>query len=325
MPHLYTATYLATQPPQPHTVDPVATSFFAARTANGFPYDGADDPAFFCAQYFVQPVTWGVCRSDVRNNLDDGDVVGFFSATVDGAGMKYHFVAMQQVHTRLAVFSVGAQLRYRLFRGFGELISAFPRVANVLVDIPIGLPWSQCPVRPCDTLARRQLGTGRSSSVFPTPCRAASQAMDISEARRLNIAELGRSLSAQTWGICRKVAEVDGLLSDPAVRCRVREIHPEVCFWGLSGGRSMQHSKSTREGVAERMAVLNRHEPRSQILLETVLREQWRKDVQPDDVADALVGFVTAAASGPIQRLQGQPASDQRDLPMEMLYVVSPV
>src|SRR5438045_3211337 len=64
----------------------------------------------------------------------------------------------------VAVFAEGTQLRYRLFHRFDELVAGFPRAIIILVDIPIGLPWSGCPTRPCDTLARRRLGAGRASS-----------------------------------------------------------------------------------------------------------------------------------------------------------------
>ena len=135
----------------------------------------------------------------------------------------------------VAVFADGDQLRYRLFHRFDALVESFPQAAAILVDIPIGLPRSDCRTRPCDALARRRLGAGRASSVFPAPSRATCGAANVAEARRLNIAELGRSLSAQAWGICTKVAEVDQFLrSDMAVRSRVHEVHPEVCFWGLN-------------------------------------------------------------------------------------------
>lgn len=222
----------------------------------------------------------------------------------------------------VAVFEDRGELCYRLFRRFDELVSVFP-AADILVDIPIGLPWNGCSVRPCDSLARKHLGAGRASSVFPAPCRSACSAVNIDEARRRNQAELGKSLSAQAWGICPKVAEVDAfLLLDQVARLRVREIHPEVCFWALNGQLPMPNSKKTVVGGAERVSLLSRYEPRSQQLLEKVLREQWRRDIQPDDVLDALVGFVTAsAAPATIQRLQCHPKRDQKGLPMEMLYV----
>ena len=223
----------------------------------------------------------------------------------------------------IAAFERDRRLDYRLCRTFAELLASFPNADCIFVDIPIGLPWAACPTRPCDALARRLLGKGRAPSVFPAPARGACNASSIGEARNLNIAELGRSLSAQAWGICAKVAEVDTVMrSAPMARNRVREIHPEVCFWGLNGARAMQHSKSTRPGRAERLTLLGMYEPRSQDLLASVMREQLRKDVQVDDVLDALVGFITATAPPASMRVvQGEPRCDQFGLPMEMVYV----
>lgn len=222
----------------------------------------------------------------------------------------------------IAVFSDGAAPGYALFPNFACLAAHFSNASRIMVDIPLGLPWRACPVRPCDALARRHLGGGRASSVFPAPTRAACRASSIEEARRLNLEEIGRSLSAQSWGICPKVAEVDGyLLSHSKARSQVREVHPEICFWSLNGGAPMQHSKKTERGLAERLAVLRQHLPQSQSLLETVLRERLRREVQPDDVVDAIAAFITAAGRPDlIQSLQGQPACDANGLPMEMVY-----
>ena len=44
-------------------------------------YDWGDDPSFFSAKYMLSDVnraTWGVCRRDVRADLEKGDVVVFF-------------------------------------------------------------------------------------------------------------------------------------------------------------------------------------------------------------------------------------------------------
>lgn len=35
------------------------------------------------------------------------------------------------------------------------------------------------------------------------------------------------------------------------------EVHPEVCFWALSGQRPMAHNKKTKEGAADRLSILN--------------------------------------------------------------------
>lgn len=222
----------------------------------------------------------------------------------------------------VAVYVDGAHLGYGLFRGFQQLLTTHRAASTVLVDIPIGLPWSACPSRPCDVLARRLLGRRRASSVFPAPSRPACHAQNLAEARARNLTEVKRSLSAQAWGICEKVAEVDTLLlANAEERRRVREVHPELCFWALNGGHPMLYAKSTRQGRDERLAVLNGVDARCGDLLERVLREQRRKDVQPDDVLDALSALFTASASqlAPVA-LRGDPTHDLHGLPMEMLH-----
>ena len=105
---LFTATYLVNRNLQePPGAGDVARAFFEARQVIGpdaFPYDGADDPAFFCARHFDAPVTWGVCRTDVRNQVAPGDWVAFFSgerlATGDGQDIDYRFVGVLQVASR---------------------------------------------------------------------------------------------------------------------------------------------------------------------------------------------------------------------------------
>jgi predicted RNase H-like nuclease len=222
----------------------------------------------------------------------------------------------------MAVYADGAELAYGVFGSVAALLEALPDAALVLIDVPIGLPWSGCRARPCDVMARRVLGRARASSVFPAPSRPAATADSVEQARARNLAEVGRSLSAQAWGICPKVAEVDGLLqAQPALRSRVREVHPEVCFWALNGGTAMQHRKAERSGREERLAVIARYEPRVPALVTRVLAEHRRTSVQADDVLDAAVAFVTAAvAPGRLEALRGEPSHDPLGLPMEMVH-----
>lgn len=134
---------------------------------------------------------------------------------------------------------------------------------------------------------------------------------------------IGRSVGAQTWGISPKIAEVDRFLRADGARGRiVREIHPEVCFWALAGRNPMKHSKTTVEGHAERLRILQCYEPRISLLLSDVLSKTLRKDVQADDVLDAVVAFVTAEArDGELDSLVGVPSHDPAGLPIEMLYL----
>jgi predicted RNase H-like nuclease len=223
----------------------------------------------------------------------------------------------------LAVTRKGAGLEHRVFPHIRELVNGFRDAQRILVDIPIGLPWPGVPVRPCDQLARRLLGNPRRSSVFPVPCREALAACSLQEARAINTARIGKSVSEQTWGISPKIAQVDRfLLADNVRRLLVREIHPEVCFWALAGRRPMQHKKKTEEGLEERLAVLRHHEPCIASFLDYVLRDTLREEVQADDVLDATVAFVTSEArDGELASLVGDPSHDLAGLPMEMVYL----
>lgn len=214
-------------------------------------------------------------------------------------------------------------LHYGLFPSMGQLLETHEQSAHVLVDIPIGLPWKDCPRRPCDELARQVLGR-RHVCVFSAPSREACLAATKEEARKRNREVLGMSLSEQALGICGKVAEVDALMvSNASARSRVREVHPEVCFWAMNDEQPMAHAKTTSAGVAARLEVVSRRLPGASALLERVLRERPRTQVKADDVLDALVAYLTALA-GPSawQALRGAPANDLQGLPMEMLYCV---
>jgi predicted RNase H-like nuclease len=213
-------------------------------------------------------------------------------------------------------------LRYALFRALKALFEHHRDAERVFVDIPIGLPWRACPSRPCDVMARRTLGS-RHVCVFTPPCRAAARLGDKSEARKANLNELGRSLSEQALGICLKVNEADALMrTDASARTRIREVHPEVCFWALNGGTPLMHGKTTSAGIRARLELLSRREPLSKQLLQQILREQPRTHVKADDVLDALVAYVTAAEDPVrVSSLRGVPQFDQEGLPMEMLYV----
>jgi len=90
----------------------------------------------------------------------------------------------------------------------------------------------------------------------------------------------------------------------------------------LLAAGAMQHKKSSKAGLAERLQVLSRYEPCTEGFLRRALDETRRADVKADDVVDALVAFLTAEVPDKrLARLVGDPAADQCSLPMEMMYV----
>jgi predicted RNase H-like nuclease len=193
---------------------------------------------------------------------------------------------------------------------------------TILIDIPIGLVDSGVKERACDKEARRALGPKRGPSVFPVPARETLDASTYQRALAINRRIVGRGISVQSWGIAPKIKVIDGLLrTDATLRRKIRESHPEVCFWALNGARPMQHKKTTAEGRAERMTLLRRFLPAADAMFERATENYLRKQVARDDIIDAMVLAVTAKFGD--RRYCTFPASPPRDaygLPMEMCF-----
>ena len=201
----------------------------------------------------------------------------------------------------------------------------------VLVDIPIGLPNSSTPKRACDVAARKLLGRKRRSSVFPVPVRDVLDGglPPNSDAMRLTscLATGGKMcLSEQTFGILPKIDEVDRLLR----RCQkahriVRETHPEVCFATLHG-RPMEAPKKKKEGVEERLRVIERFLPGATKVIADAFGSLPRGQVAKDDIVDAMVCAITATAGmNQLQRLprdtaEWEPQHGGRALPMQIVH-----
>lgn len=148
----------------------------------------------------------------------------------------------------------------------------------IAVDVPIGLP--ERGPRPADLEARRFAGS-RASSVFPTPPRAVLEAEDYAEARRVALELTGKSVSAQTYALGRRILEVD---AHAATDERVIEVHPEVSFAELA--RRPLSSKHRLGGLVERR----------QLLVEAGIDvpEAARRIAEPD-LLDATIAAWTAA------------------------------
>lgn len=183
-----------------------------------------------------------------------------------------------------------------LFRTIQELWSEYKNIELILVDIPIGLREKGSTPRLCDIAARKLLTRKRSSSIFPTPCRAALYARSYLEANQINKDKSSKGLSKQTWNICGKIREVDILLKNDA---RAREVFvesmPELCFFSLAKGKPMQNYKKTREGIEERLSILYTFCNSPEILLKEILQRYSQEGIIADDVLDALALSITAA------------------------------
>jgi predicted RNase H-like nuclease len=205
----------------------------------------------------------------------------------------------------------------------GETLARYIKQSQLtLIDIPIGLPDTDTSQRECDLLARKALAMPRAASVFPVPSRAAVYANSYVTACELNQRSLGKKLSKQTWNICAKIRQVDELLHNNRFLCnKLRESHPEVCFWALNNKNAMRFSKKSKAGREERMQVLIRYLPAAHDILEFAANSYRRNQVAVDDIIDAMALALTTKVGH--KKLNSFPLGqrlDMRDLPMEIVY-----
>jgi predicted RNase H-like nuclease len=201
-----------------------------------------------------------------------------------------------------------------------EQIATFiPASSLILIDIPIGLTGNTPKQRLCDIEARLRLKPKRSASVFPVPSRVSLQADNYQQASNLNFQASGRKLSKQSWNIMNKIKQVDDFLIKTKERHKIREMHPELCFWALNHQQAMEHNKKTLQGFSERERLLAVHSQATQEIVNEALRIYPRKDLARDDILDALVGAVTARFNENLITLPEISERDAKDLPMEVV------
>jgi len=200
---------------------------------------------------------------------------------------------------------------------FAEVLSKTSGCRLVCVDIPIGLSHGAAP-RQCDVAARRLLGKPRATSIFPPPIRQCLAAKETETASEICFRHSGKKLNRQSFFIMNKIRQVDEAITSQLQR-RVREIHPEISFRALNGGKAMQQPKRKLAGRKERAKLLSLILPDVQELL-AVARKPG--EVAADDILNALVAAWTAgkAVIGRATTLPSEAERDRKGLRMEILY-----
>lgn len=160
----------------------------------------------------------------------------------------------------------------------------------IAIDIPIGLLDQGA--RQCDVEARKLLGPGRGSSVFPAPIRSVLDAHSYLEASNNRFKVEEKRISQQTWGIVPKIREVDEFLrhNPDWIDC-TWEVHPEVSFCYLADNRPMQFSKKSQEGKLQRLNLLK---PYFGEAIESAIFYRNHSFCTEDDVLDAFAALWTA-------------------------------
>lgn len=191
----------------------------------------------------------------------------------------------------------GDAVRLRVVRAFAEIVAAPEHPAVIAVDMPIGLPDRVgAGGRAAENAVRPLLGA-RQSSVFSVPSRAAAYAADYGAAcaQALATSDPPRKVSRQLFMLVPKIREIDTLLTaDAGLAARVFEVHPEVAFWRMNGGRPLAEPKKVKSrpygpGLALRRSLLV-----AAGLPAAAVEALPPKGAGPDDVLDALACAVTA-------------------------------
>lgn len=214
----------------------------------------------------------------------------------------------------------GAGWDIRVFPHIKALWAAWHDASLILIDVPIGLPDAHKLKRRCDTVARGYLGRLH-PRVFTPPCWASLAATTYEEASQTNFEVTGRRLSKQVWSILPKIREVNCfLLENRDARFRIREVHPEVCFWAFAGGQPVKARKKSPMGREERGTLLARIDHRTDTIVECARHYRDGK-FSKDDVLDALVAALTAKCS-PDELASTAPELewDVYGLPMEVVH-----
>lgn len=193
----------------------------------------------------------------------------------------------------------------------------------MLVDMPIGLPDALHPSRDCDLIARKLLGKGLGSRVFPPPPRRTLEMSFYQDACEMSETILGKKISRQSFNIAPKIKELDDILRRHRDYVgRVREAHPELAFAAMNRRKALQVSKKQKAGVQGRLQVLQRHYPHARELYNYALESTKRKDVARDDILDAMALAIMAWAAKRLRSIPGDPPKDAVGLPMEIVVGV---
>jgi hypothetical protein len=110
---------------------PELAEYLRAYEQNESWLDWGDDPSFHSASASGGPVTWGVCRPNVREWISIGDAVAFICARQEPAGWRYYYVGCGTVAERIE-----ANQRFERFPKYFNVLAA-PASAGELSNVEV--------------------------------------------------------------------------------------------------------------------------------------------------------------------------------------------
>ena len=206
-----------------------------------------------------------------------------------------------------------------VFASGSQLFSQVSDYKVLALDIPIGL--SDTGSRQCDVLARKMLGGGRASSVFPAPIRPALGASDRQEADAITRVIDGKGVGAQAFNLYSRIREIDQIIRDDDHARRVaHEVHPELCFRAWNKGETIPQSKKSREGISARAELAKAYF--GELNVNCVHQAHPKSLAADDDIYDAFAALWTAERIlyGTAEVIPDPPVIDSTGLPMGIWF-----
>ncbi|WP_321286654.1 DUF429 domain-containing protein [uncultured Sunxiuqinia sp.] len=203
----------------------------------------------------------------------DGCKTGWCVAILDG--MNYSI----EIHSRL-----------------NQILYQHSNAICCLIDMPIGLPKNG-EERNLESIARKELLPGFSSTIFTPPCYEVLSATNYEQAKLINQQITGKSLSIQSWNLVPKIRELDEFLEQNTTwKTKTKESHPEINFKNLNNGKLLKHKKAAKEhvGIQERLAILSKQHQALPDFFNQYRNIFKKSHVKDDDLVDALCLCLTA-------------------------------
>lgn len=96
-------------------------------SASSWPVDVGDDPSFVASDRYRSEdgrLSWGVCRADIRNRIEPGDVVMFFAADRlhDRRPARYCFVGLATVDRKESQVELWKRADLAVYRRYDNLL-----------------------------------------------------------------------------------------------------------------------------------------------------------------------------------------------------------
>ena len=146
-----------------------------------------------------------------------------------------------------------------------------------------------------DTKLRDMLPSNRKSSVFNAPSRPSVYSGSYHHAKQAELKLQGKSISIQSWNISKKIKELDQYISDnPELIYKLRESHPEFCFYKLNKDNPLQYSKKLSIGIEERLSILKKFVSDVEDSFNKFYNKNKHMGLKKDDVIDSIALYICA-------------------------------